>query len=1156
MKKYKRRTRLAALTLAAVFLLALLLPCAVLAVDASVITIRSAEDLERLSQSCALDTWSQGKTVVLTADIDLNGADFTPIPTFGGTFEGGGHTVSGLSLSEGTAYQGLFRYIQEGGVVRNLHVTGDVSAVGEQACLGGIAGSNEGTILDCSFQGTVTGKLQTGGIAGVNEATGAIYRCTSGGSITGESGTGGIAGQNSGTITGCINRSAVNTVHQEKELSLEDGLDSLNREDVLDTTMDTGGIAGYSNGVLRSCRNEGGVGYPHVGYNVGGIAGRSSGHLDGCVNAGTVQGRKDVGGVIGQMSPNVRLIFSQDTIGQLRDELDRLNAMVGTTLDHAGDSRTSISNRLDQLSDQARTASDSVSELSDIMSDWADSGIDTFNDAAGTLADTLDRLEQITDGGGDILDGMADGVDALEGGLDDLSEAMGLGGDGLDGLSESVRLLRKAVQQARDAWDKVRQALRDLSGALVVEDQEAVDRALELLETGTGQLSAALTQCGRTLDAIAELLKEGSPKDPELHARLTEYLSLLKDCCDAAAGAAAQIGQGVLTGLRGVSLDWSVVKESAQDAFTALKGYSDRFDALSRSMQSIQDALSGFAGMTDGLEDGLGGMSNAMDRFETAARDMGDMLDDIHALFQDLAGRDPVEFDKLGGGFHRAEDDLHSAITNMGDQMDLLREELDASGGTLSADIRALGDQFQVVSNLLLDAISDDSGEESGALWDDVSEEEINNTTLGKAKDCSNTGSVDGDLNVGGIAGSMSIESDFDPEEDITEVGEESLHFLYETRAILQDCRNSGAVTSKKNVVGGVVGNMALGYLLNCENYGTVASTNGNYTGGIAGYSRSAIRSCWSKCALSGGSYVGGVAGYGYEVYQCVSLVNVEEAGGYVGSVVGDWDRENGALRGNRFVEGPLAGVDGVSYSGQAEPVAYGELMLEEGVPEPFRYFTVTYVAEENVIETAVFSYRDALSSHVAPAVPEKEGYCGAWEEIGEEYITFDHVLNAVYKPLITTLASSAMRDAVHSVFLVEGTFDETADVQAEQAGSGDTELWTVTLTGTDEGEHRVRFTPPAEWKNVSLSLLTQDGKTAVQWEQEGSCCVFTVGGGSFVLEAARQGSTSFILWLIPAIAAAVIAVLFAVVWRRKGRRPSVPQLQTEEAAGADLPEK
>ena len=83
--------------LAAVMLIQLLTPLA-WAAEPDTITIRTAEDLIGLSRSCALDSWSQGKTVSLVEDIDLTGISFQSIPTFGGTFEGGGHTISGLSL--------------------------------------------------------------------------------------------------------------------------------------------------------------------------------------------------------------------------------------------------------------------------------------------------------------------------------------------------------------------------------------------------------------------------------------------------------------------------------------------------------------------------------------------------------------------------------------------------------------------------------------------------------------------------------------------------------------------------------------------------------------------------------------------------------------------------------------------------------------------------------------------------------------------------------------------------------------------------------------------------------------------------------------------------------------------------------------------------
>lgn len=110
--------------------------------------------------------------------------------------------------------------------------------------------------------------------------------------------------------------------------------------------------------------------------------------------------------------------------------------------------------------------------------------------------------------------------------------------------------------------------------------------------------------------------------------------------------------------------------------------------------------------------------------------------------------------------------------------------------------------------------------DESDSLEDrivDVSDEEIEKTTRGKAYACRNNGEVEGDVNVGGIAGSMAIEYDLDPEDDITKVGSDSLNFTLKTRAIIQNCVNQGEVTSKKDNAGGIAGNMALGLVVGAK---------------------------------------------------------------------------------------------------------------------------------------------------------------------------------------------------------------------------------------------------------------------------------------------------------------------------------------------------
>lgn len=171
----KKKERWIAAGLAVVLLAGFLFPVLAYAAETGdgAIHIQSQQDLQILAENCRLDTWSQGKTVILDRDITLDedAQDFLPIPTFGGTFEGGGHTISGFSLTGEDSNAGLFDTLQESAVVSRLTVVGQVTPSGAGDTIGGIAGTNYGKLVDCSFEGAVKGKDTVGGLVGVNETT-------------------------------------------------------------------------------------------------------------------------------------------------------------------------------------------------------------------------------------------------------------------------------------------------------------------------------------------------------------------------------------------------------------------------------------------------------------------------------------------------------------------------------------------------------------------------------------------------------------------------------------------------------------------------------------------------------------------------------------------------------------------------------------------------------------------------------------------------------------------------------------------------------------------------------------------------------------------------------------------------------------------------
>ena len=146
----------------------------------------------------------------LTADINLTGKDWTPIGTdydnsYKGTFDGGGHTITGLTFTTNDQYAGLFGCLGEAGTVKNV-VMEDVQITCNHRLgyAGGVAGFSDGTIENCSVSGSVSGTIRAGGVVGA-QWEGSITGCSSSATVKGLAYVGGVAGEtNSGaTLTAC-----------------------------------------------------------------------------------------------------------------------------------------------------------------------------------------------------------------------------------------------------------------------------------------------------------------------------------------------------------------------------------------------------------------------------------------------------------------------------------------------------------------------------------------------------------------------------------------------------------------------------------------------------------------------------------------------------------------------------------------------------------------------------------------------------------------------------------------------------------------------------------------------------------------------------------------------------------------------------------------
>jgi len=385
---------------------------AVSAEGKEVIAVKSAEELLAVAEKCDTDVWSADKLIELQADISLAGIEFEPIAVFAGTFNGNGHTITDFHYVGSGYADGFFRYIAPTGIVQNLTISGWVEAENEEKCTGGICGINGGWILECTFSGRVEGRSETGGIVGENESSGTISTCSVIGSVTGYDRAGGIAGGNYGTIRNCTNKAGVNSDSSWLEEADESGLEWL-LEDIEERKLisgtDIGGIAGYSKGLLINCNNEGVVGYEHNGYNIGGIVGRQSGQVFFCNNNGQVYGRKDVGGIVGQMEPYI----SVEEAESLSEAVQRLHDLVDVFLNDAGKTQDTVSADFDILRSHSDEALKNADSIADGATDFIDDNISAVNEAADRMRYCMEQIPFIVDDVSSAIDSMNKTADAL-----------------------------------------------------------------------------------------------------------------------------------------------------------------------------------------------------------------------------------------------------------------------------------------------------------------------------------------------------------------------------------------------------------------------------------------------------------------------------------------------------------------------------------------------------------------------------------------------------------------------------------------------------------------------------------------------------------------------------------------------------------------------
>ncbi|MBO5551407.1 MAG: hypothetical protein J5966_05555, partial [Lachnospiraceae bacterium] len=937
---------------------------------------------------------------------------------------------------------------------------------------GGICGINHGIISGCTFNGRISGKKTTGAIAAINEAEGNIKGCTNKGAVSGYYYTGGIAGKNYGSIYYSYNKGEINSTKEWIE-----GSDEITPKDHVITDVmsgkiveelqvdhefrnqagvDTGGIAGFSRGGIFQCKNYKRVGYEHAGYNVGGIAGRQSGVISFCINEGKVYGRKDIGGIVGQMEPNL----SVSELETLPEAVDRLHDLVEETLEDADVSATEVGDSVDLLTQYADNAVTNGDELAKSMENY-------LNNTADSVNNMLDKVDYITEklpsamddfhSAGKKIDDMSDSIRTLVNDLNVYGRISSSANDikrvrsGLDTISRDNKIIAdklrtiSSIDAVSAGSNGSGNTVRSTAGGnLPVAEIEKLLAELDSISAGNDEIAEKLSSI--STESIRKALNDGA-SEAEIRKRIERVLEEVNKLADT-----VPVASEIIVSVNEVS---NTVRPYLRSSLETVPGNSKKVS------KNLSDTVSN-------LNSGIKGIK--------------DMLDHINSMPDARITRVSSDFDVNREG-------LADNLSGMTKMLRVISGQSKDTSHLLREDMSEVNDQINTVFHLISDEMDELSDKTTGDfgiddIVTDVSEQDIDSVIDGKVDHSENRAAINGDINVGGITGSMAIDVE-DPEENAAGDMNGGFTAKYLLRNGVFNCKNSASVTSKKDGVGGIAGYMSHGLIKDCESYGNIKSDEGDYAGGIAGQSLSIVKDCYSMAYLEGGVCVGGITGYGTTITNCVSIPAFDGIGDRYGAIAGqiDTDRDTAiphyeAVSDNVYSGTKLAGINNVSLEGRAVPVSYDKLLTEYGAPAAFRKTFITFRVEDEDVKRISVDCGIKAGDIEYPEIPPKDGEYVKWTELDKDMVITAPILLKGENTRIekTLLSETKYPGTDKAAAIVSGNFIE-GDMLTVSVNEADSEIgYDISYSSVhDGGIEALRLYDP--FKKSEVYGVTGDGE-------------------------------------------------------------------------------
>ncbi|MBQ8279258.1 MAG: hypothetical protein IJZ23_05400 [Roseburia sp.] len=476
-----------------------------------------------------------------------------------------------------------------------------------------------------------------------------------------------------------------------------------------------------------------------------------------------------------------------------------------------------------------------------------------------------------------------------------------------------------------------------------------------------------------------------------------------------------------------------------------------------------------------------------------------------------------------------------------------LFDSIQKSSDILTNGINSVTSQTEDLLNRLEDSTAVIRGEEDYIT--DISSIKTASEMDGVISNCVNKGTIEADLNVGGIAGTMNLEYGDDPEENLDTSQDMDIATRSEVNDVIIDSKNYGTINGKKSFVGSIVGYQEFGYLYQCEGYGHVNADAGSYIGGIAGMSGGTIEKSYAMLDINAQDNVGGIVGEGASVIDCLSIVKIEAEGERIGSVAGFLE-ENGSVKGNYFVKDGFDAIDDISYLGIAEPMSYEEMVAIEGIPEGFSQVQVAFKIEDTLLSETMVAYGTSLSEKDFPEIEEREGYYVVWpEESVYTNICNNVTVEAEYVPWTQSIAV-ATEDTEKTLFIAVGEFYEGTKLQLSsvEAGFPNVEgmklLYNYDWTICSEREKTLdsvegHFYMPEDTEGeVQVYIVEDEGWTPVATTVDGSYVVAEIPyEAAFAVVEIEPDMTSVYVTIGAGVVALILVISFIIVHNKRKKK-------------------